>query len=220
MSPVTSRVTPHTLLMPMSPSFRRRRSTPRASPRILLAAGALFIAAALPAQGDSVGLPGTLAPARSAISLPTNAVGPFSALSRSALALGDSIVVLAREQIGKRYVHGGQSPRRGFDCSGLVRYIADALHITVPRTARQQARVGEPVPADTALLLPGDILTFGRGSRASHVGIYVGNGRFIHASTKAGHVIETSLMRGPAPGIKPWLGARRLVGDDSASMNQ
>ena len=138
----------------------------------------------------------------------TDDPAPFTS---SAFALRDSIVALARQQLGTRYVFGGTSPRRGFDCSGLVAYIARALHITVPRTARLQAHVGEAVPRDTSQLLPGDLLTFGRGSRISHIGIYVGNGRFIHASTKAGRVIETALIRPRARGIKPWQGARRLT---------
>lgn len=140
----------------------------------------------------------------------------FSAFHYS--ALGDSIVELAREQLGKRYVFGGTSPRRGFDCSGLVKYIASVLHIDVPRTARMQAHAGAQVAKDTAQLLPGDLLTFGRGSRISHIGIYVGNGRFIHASTKAGRVIETLLLRPPARGIKPWQGVRRLALADADSL--
>lgn len=141
---------------------------------------------------------------------------PLASFS-SALTLGDSIVTLAREQLGRRYVFGGTSPRRGFDCSGLVKYIATILHIDIPRTARMQARVGEAVAKDTSQLLPGDLLTFGRGSRISHIGIYVGNGRFIHASTKAGRVIETALLRAPARGIKPWQGVRRLAFADSST---
>ncbi|HEY7895016.1 MAG TPA: C40 family peptidase [Gemmatimonadaceae bacterium] len=142
---------------------------------------------------------------------------PFASFSHSALTLGDSIVALAREQLGRRYVFGGSSPRRGFDCSGLVKYIATILHIDIPRTARMQARIGEAVAKDTSQLLPGDLVTFGRGSSISHIGIYVGNGRFIHASTKAGRVIETALLRAPARGIKPWQGVRRLAFDDSAT---
>lgn len=135
----------------------------------------------------------------------------FTAFRYTALALGDSIVELAREQLGKRYVFGGASPRRGFDCSGLVQYIATVLHIDLPRTARLQARAGEAIAKDTAQLLPGDLVTFGRGSRISHIGIYVGNGRFIHASTKAGRVIETALIRPSARDIKPWQGVRRIA---------
>jgi len=135
----------------------------------------------------------------------------FTAFRLSALALGDSIVALAREQLGTRYVFGGASPRRGFDCSGLVKYIASVLHIDLPRTARLQARAGEAIAKDTAQLLPGDLVTFGRSSRITHIGIYVGNGRFIHASTKAGRVIETALIRRSARGIKPWQGVRRIA---------
>jgi cell wall-associated NlpC family hydrolase len=144
---------------------------------------------------------------------------PFGAFSASAEAVRDSIVALARAQIGLRYVLGGQSPQRGFDCSGLVKYVMAALSIDLPRTANQQARVGREVPRDTALLRPGDVLTFGRGKRISHVGIYVGNGRMVHASTKARRVIETSLIRPDGPLIKPWRGARSVVGPaDSASV--
>lgn len=135
---------------------------------------------------------------------------PFTAFNESAHSLRDSIVALARAQIGKRYVYGGESPKRGFDCSGLVQYVAAALHIRVPRTARLQARVGDAIPADTSRLLPGDVLTFGNGKAISHVGIYVGDGRMVHASTAAGRVIETKLIRPPVHGIKHWRGARRL----------
>jgi cell wall-associated NlpC family hydrolase len=138
---------------------------------------------------------------------------PFAALSKSTLSLRDSVVALARAQIGKRYVLGGKTPSRGFDCSGLIQYIVSALHISLPRTAREQAHAGVAIPKDTAELRPGDLLTFGKGKQVTHIGIYVGDGRMIHASTKAGRVIETKLIRPPAPGIKPWQGARRLALD-------
>ncbi len=140
---------------------------------------------------------------------------PFGA---SATAFRDSIVALARAQLGRKYVFGGETPDRGFDCSGLVRYLANALGIAVPRTAARQASAGEAVPKDTSQLRPGDLLTFGQGRRVSHVGIYIGEGRFIHASSAAGIVIESRLDRPPAPRIKPWRGVRRLVvtGDSAA----
>ncbi|HEU6453485.1 MAG TPA: C40 family peptidase [Gemmatimonadaceae bacterium] len=138
---------------------------------------------------------------------------PFESFNESARSLRDSIVALARAQVGKRYVYGGESPSRGFDCSGLVQYVAAALHIRLPRTARQQAHVGDAIPADTSRLLPGDLLTFGNGKTITHIGIYVGDGRMVHASTRAGKVIETKLLRSPARGIKPWRGARRLLGE-------
>jgi len=140
---------------------------------------------------------------------------PFEAFNESARSLRDSIVALARSQIGKRYVYGGESPARGFDCSGLVQYVTAALHIRLPRTARLQAHVGDSIPPDTSRLLPGDLLTFGSGKTITHIGIYVGDGRMVHASTSAGKVIETKLIRSPSRGIKPWRGARRLdVGEE------
>jgi cell wall-associated NlpC family hydrolase len=141
---------------------------------------------------------------------------PFAAFSRSAMSLRDSLVALARAQVGTKYVHGGETPARGFDCSGLVRYIVAALHIVVPRTAARQAFAGVEVPKDTALMLPGDLVTFGRGTKGavSHIGIYVGNGRIVHASTKAGEVIETDLLKPKVAGVKRWRGARRVLTDD------
>ena len=128
-------------------------------------------------------------------------------------SLRDSIVALARAQLGRRYVLGGADPERGFDCSGLIRYLAQALDLDVPRTANDQARAGAAVAADPARLRPGDLLTFGHGSRVSHIGIYVGDGKFVHASTAAGRVVESRLDRRPARGIKPWKGVRRLFAD-------
>jgi cell wall-associated NlpC family hydrolase len=145
---------------------------------------------------------------------------PFAAFSRSAMTLRDSLVALARAQVGTPYVHGGETPARGFDCSGLVRYLVAALHIVVPRTAARQAFAGIAVPKDTAAMLPGDLVTFGRGKKGavSHIGIYVGNGRIVHASTKAGEVIETDLMKPKVAGIKKWRGARRVLTDDGSTV--
>ena len=91
---------------------------------------------------------------------------PFAAFSRGALALRDSLVARARAQIGKRYRHGGETPTRGFDCSGLVAYVLASLDLRVPRTANAQAAVGSEVVRDTSELRPGDLLTFGRGKRS------------------------------------------------------
>lgn len=145
---------------------------------------------------------------------------PFAKFDESARSLRDSIVALARAQIGKRYVYGGKSPSRGFDCSGLVQYVASALHIRLPRTARLQAHAGDAIPPDTSLLLPGDLLTFGNGKTVTHIGIYVGNGRMVHASTAAGKVIETKLLRPPAHGVKVWRGARRLYAAEDGAESE
>ena len=147
---------------------------------------------------------------------------PFEAFSLSAQALRDSIVETAKAQLGKRYRLGGVSPEKGFDCSGLVQYVMAAFRLDVPRTARQQAKAGFAITRDTSRLLPGDLLTFGwsKKSNVSHIGIYIGDGKFIHASSVAGRVIVSPVNRPVAPLIKAWKGARRLLSldDDSAAV--
>lgn len=140
-------------------------------------------------------------------------------MSASAMSLRDSVVALARAQIGTRYRHGGETPQRGFDCSGLIQYVMARFSMVLPRTAKAQARVGIPVERDTALLRPGDLLTFASSNRASisHIGIYVGGGHFVHASSVAGRVIESPLNRAPAPRIKIWRGVARIPFADSSS---
>jgi cell wall-associated NlpC family hydrolase len=144
--------------------------------------------------------------------------GTIAAVGASAQLLRDSVVALARAQIGYRYVSGGESPARGFDCSGLVKYVMAGLALDLPRTANQQALVGFDVPRDTSRLQPGDLLTFGKGRRVTHIGIYVGEGRMVHASSKAGRVIETNLLRAAHPLIKPWRGARSLVAQSDSAV--
>lgn len=145
---------------------------------------------------------------------------PFEAYSNSALLLRDSVVAVARAQIGTKYRLGGGTPEKGFDCSGLIQYVMGALRLSVPRTAKQQAKSGLAIKRDTSRLQPGDILTFGKGKKGSvsHVGIYVGDGRYVHASSVAGKVIESSIDRPFSPLIKVWRGARRMLSlDDSVA---
>ena len=150
---------------------------------------------------------------------PRRAVASFNV---AALALRDSLVAMARAQLGRRYRYGGESPGRGFDCSGLVQYVLAAFDVRVPRTAAQQARVGTEVVRDTAALRPGDLLTFGTGRRVEHIAIYVGGGRMIHASSAAKRVVETPVDRAPRGLIKPWRGVRRLVfaADSAAALER
>lgn len=142
---------------------------------------------------------------------PAHRPAPFAALSASAVTMRDSLVALARAQIGRRYRTGGETPDKGFDCSGLVQYVMSALRVSVPRTASQQAHVGREVARQRDALRPGDLVTFGSTRRISHIGIYVGEGRFVHASTTAGRVIESQLERPLYRKVKPWRGARRVI---------
>ena len=141
-----------------------------------------------------------------AVRAPVIAKKPFTSLS-------ESLVTMARAQLGSRYVLGGTTPDGGFDCSGLVRYVMAALEVKLPRTAAQQARIGSEVSRDPNRLRPGDLLTFGRRGKSgvSHIGIYVGQGRYVHASSVAGRVIESDLSRTGSPLIKAWRGVRRVV---------
>ncbi len=143
-----------------------------------------------------------------------------SAPARPDAVSGDSIARLARSQIGRRYLFGGTDPRRGFDCSGFTRYLMRALNVQLPRTAAEQARVGQEVPRDPTRLRPGDILTFGRGSRVTHVGIYIGNGRYVHASSVAGRIVESDLNRRSSSLVRAWTGVRRLLRDSTATVAQ
>lgn len=139
----------------------------------------------------------------------SHASGPRLPPPDGTAAVRDSIVALARAQLGRRYRLGGTSPARGFDCSGLVQFVLHAVGLEVPRTAAEQARVGVGLAPEVAHLRPGDLLIFGEPA-IDHIGIYVGDGRFIHASSVAGRVIESPVERPPAPLIKPWAGSRAL----------
>jgi cell wall-associated NlpC family hydrolase len=137
---------------------------------------------------------------------------PFTAFSIAALTTRDSLAAFARAQVGKRYRFGGTSPERGFDCSGLVQYVLDAFKVEIPRTSVAQARFGAAIPRDHRQFQPGDLLLFGQPrAGVSHVGIYVGGGRYIHASSVAGRVIESPLDRPPSARIKVLKSARRVV---------
>jgi cell wall-associated NlpC family hydrolase len=88
------------------------------------------------------------------------------------------VVNLATGFIGTPYRWGGATPA-GFDCSGLVYYTYRKAGFTVPRTSQEQYRAATPVPIGRAK--PGDLVFFGRRGTITHVGIYIGDERFIHA---------------------------------------
>ena len=142
--------------------------------------------------------------------LPFKSEKPFAALSRVILGGRDSLVRAARSQVGARYRLGAMQPGLAFDCSGLVKWVAGLFKADVPRTAAQQALLGVEVPKDTAQLLPGDFLYFGSRRNITHIGIYVGEGKYIHAARPGKGVIESDLARTKATF---WQGARRLFID-------
>ncbi|HLS51822.1 MAG TPA: C40 family peptidase [Burkholderiaceae bacterium] len=120
----------------------------------------------------------------------------------------DSLATTALQQLGIKYKFGGGSPNTGFDCSGLVRYAAEkSLGLKLPRSSAQMARQGTPVKRTE--LKKGDLVFFNtRGHRFSHVGIYLGDKKFVH-SPRSGSVVRIESMD-IAYWKKRYNGARRL----------
>lgn len=130
---------------------------------------------------------------------PAESDGRIKTLLQKALAL-----------LGTPYRWGGTDPDKGFDCSGLVGYVfRNALGIELPRVSRDMARNGELI-TDRAKLAAGDLVFFGRRGRVNHVGIYVGEGRFVHAPRRGRDVTVSSMDTGYWSG--KFMQARR-VGD-------
>nr|WP_212780613.1 C40 family peptidase [Lactobacillus corticis] len=102
-----------------------------------------------------------------------------------------AVVSLAKAQLGKRYVWGATGPN-SFDCSGLTQYVySHAAGINITRTTYTQVNQGRTVSMNS--LKPGDLLFWGSASAPYHVGIYVGNGKYVHAATPSQGVIEQTL---------------------------
>lgn len=124
-----------------------------------------------------------------------NATGGGGVFGGRSLSV-DGLINSAKNLIGLPYRAGGTSPTSGFDCSGFVQYVfKHAANVDLPRTSRDMAQVGQSVSRDN--LRPGDMVFFahthGGGNRISHVGVYVGEGRFIH-SPSTGKTIQINSM--------------------------
>lgn len=111
----------------------------------------------------------------------------------STRALAMRIVSTAAEYVGTRYRRGGSSPNAGFDAAGFVRFVFGQLGIVLPRTSRDQARVGERVPAELHVIQAGDLLVFEDDDGINHVAIYAGRNRIIHSSESGGGVCYDDL---------------------------
>ena len=95
---------------------------------------------------------------------------------------GEAVAAVASQAVGSPYRPGGASPSGGFDCSGLVRYAYGKVGVDVPHSSLDQATSGRAIKRDK--LHPGDLLIFQNTYRPgpSHTGIYLGDGRFVHAA--------------------------------------
>lgn len=120
-----------------------------------------------------------------------------------------SVTTHALSLIGVRYKFGSEDPARGLDCSGLIRHVfQQATGISLPRSAREQAKVGDAVAMSE--LQPGDLVFFNtRRFQFSHVGIYLGNNEFIHAPSR-GRAVEVVRLD-QAYWQRAFNGARRIV---------
>lgn len=103
------------------------------------------------------------------------------------------VLAKAKSLLGTPYHYGGSHPSTGFDCSGFVQYSHAAAGVDLPRTTYQQLRATHPV--NKQQLRPGDLVFFRVNHKrfVSHVGIYLGNGKFIHAPSSGKHVTIASL---------------------------
>ncbi len=114
---------------------------------------------------------------------------PYDAPARRAL------LAQAHQALGVRYTYGGETPREGFDCSGLTQYVyKNAQGITLPRTAAEQSDASRTISFEQ--MRPGDLIFFRTsGSKVNHVGIYIGRGDFIHAASGSSKVNTDNLSK-------------------------
>ena len=121
-------------------------------------------------------------------------LGSTSAMADDGFA--QKLLGKAMQLIGVKYRFGGTNPETGLDCSGYVQYVYNSsVCVNLPRTASEQARIGERIA--TSEVRPGDMVFFNtRGFNNSHVGIYVGNGMFVHAPNSRSRVRFDSLESG------------------------
>jgi hypothetical protein len=147
--------------------------------------------------------------------LPVSSAGSATGGERKPL-LRDSVIATATSEMGQPYRWGGNgADGGGFDCSGLIQHAYGRHGIALPRTSTEQAKQGKAVSKKLGSLAPGDLLTFSnRGGPVSHVGLYLGEGRFIHSASRG---VQISILSGKDPygrwWFKRWVGVRRIIDD-------
>ena len=178
------------------------------SPIVAAALGIALACASLPAAADEP-------PARSLADHATTAV---RVAASSAWDAARTLTSAALDLIGIRYRWGGATPATGLDCSGLVQFVFQQVTgVTLPRSAKEMSRLGDKIAL--ADLQPGDLVFFNtRRFAFSHVGIYLGDNRFIHAPRRGREVevatIDNKLL---AAALQRRAAAdRRVAGDDAA----
>jgi cell wall-associated NlpC family hydrolase len=137
--------------------------------------------------------------------------GPLQSARNTFGGKASEIVIQAMGLLGVPYIRGGTSEEKGFDCSGFVRHMYEkSVGLVLPRRAEEQAKVTEEIKRSE--LKPGDLVFFNTLKRTfSHVGIYVGEGKFIHAP-RPGKAVRVDDMR-EAYWQNRFNGARRVHAD-------
>ena len=130
----------------------------------------------------------------------------------SYLSHAREVTLQALSFLGVNYKWGSSNPERGFDCSGLVSHVFQQVAgIILPRNSQAMSKVGEKV--DKSDLQPGDLVFFNTLKRPnSHVGIYIGDERFVHAPSRGGEVEVSDMQEGYWK--KRFNGARRMLLSD------
>lgn len=172
---------------------------------------------AAPAPSGSSPVQMSFPVAGSSATLPPPAPAATPGLLERAAASAQGLADSALAFLGVSYRFGGNSPEGGFDCSGLVRRVfQDALGLNLPRTAKEMSQVGKQVSIED--LKPGDLVFFNTMRRAfSHVGIYLGNSKFVHAPSDGG-VVRVEDIRIPY-WTSRFNGARRMADENQTKSN-
>ena len=129
-----------------------------------------------------------------------------SVSQRSGRVVPRTLLSRGLSMVGSRYRYGGTSSR-GVDCSGLMKVIYQKEGIALPHSARQQYRIGKPI--SSGKLAPGDLVFFNTRGSVSHVGMYIGNGKFLHAANPREGVRVDSLNS--IYYNRRYIGARRIL---------
>lgn len=171
-----------------------------------------------PIMAANLASPAVILPVSTAIATPDNASAASllvaapktteSAPTISTVSRARTAIQNAFSLLGTPYRWGGNSPDGGFDCSGLVGYVFRTIGIDLPRVSRAMADQGTKVDSRDALA-EGDLVFFGRRGHVDHVGIYIGNGQFLHAPRTGRDVTVSSLTTGYW--AQKYLEARRLA---------
>ena len=133
--------------------------------------------------------------------------------------IADDVLIRAIGLVGTPYRWGGNTPDSGFDCSGLIKYVyRDAAGISLPRSTREMIVMRAPT-VDAKALQSGDLVFFATsgGSQVSHAGIYVGEGRFVHAPSTGGTVRLDYLSN--SYWAKAYLQAKRVIPQGHLAQN-